>query len=252
MATRMNDHCSSFSSGSKFFHHQNIKPVFIALPQKISSLVKYTSLVKLSSLLNAKEFGRQQNLEKRFPSVSHQQQHGSSEVRSWDTMHANNAPTIDDLYQVVKILRADRLNVLQRLIIAYEAGRKVDLHNELKFIPVVLAEINGSLRIGKKSVLADLITSGINCPSEIELQGSSCLLIDGLALASAIGRPSVTQTFRDFADSFQTAVLEAGSRYQHIHVIFGIAAPDKVVVVAVGFVDKRELQSSERAIDLSL
>ena len=101
-------------------------------------------------------------------------------------MHTNNAPTIDDLYQVVKILRADRLNVLQRLIIAYEAGRKVDLHNVLKFIPVVLAEINGSLRIGKKSVLADLITSGINCPSEIELQGSSCLLVDGLALTSAI------------------------------------------------------------------
>ena len=119
-------------------------------------------------------------------------------------------------------------------------------------VPVVLAEMNGSLRTLKKSVLADLITSGINCPSEIELQGGSCLLIDGLELVSEVGRPSVTQKFKDFADSFQTAVLEAGSRYQHIHVIFGIAAPDKVVVVAVGFVDKRELQSSERAIDLSL
>jgi len=98
-------------------------------------------------------------------------------------MHKNNAPTIDNLhvYQVVKsskdnnkttILRADR-NVLQRLIIAYEAGRKVDLHSVLKYellpVPVALAEMNGSFRSGQKSVLADLITSGINCPSEIEL-----------------------------------------------------------------------------------
>ena len=78
------------------------------------------------------------------------------------------------------ILRAHR-NVLQRLIIAYEAGRKVYLHSVLKYrsmpVPVVLAEMNGSLRTGKKSVLADLITSGINSwPREIELQGSSCLL----------------------------------------------------------------------------
>ena len=76
-------------------------------------------------------------------------------------------------------------------------------------VPVVLAEMNGSLRTLKKSLLADLITSEINCPSEIELQGSLCLLIDGLELVSAVGRPSVTQKFGDFADSFQTAVLEA-------------------------------------------
>jgi len=72
------------------------------------------------SLLNAKELGRQQMkefAEQRLPSVSQQQQDRSSEVRFWDTMHKNNAPTIDNLYQVVKsskeknktnILRADR------------------------------------------------------------------------------------------------------------------------------------------------
>ena len=55
-------------------------------------------------------------------------------------------------------------------------------------VPVALAEMNGSLRTGQKSVLVDVITSGINCPSEIELLGNSCLLIDGLALVSAIHR----------------------------------------------------------------
>ena len=95
-------------------------------------------------------------------------------------------------------------------------------------VPVVLAEMNGSLRTLKKSLLADLITSEINCPSEIELQGSLCLLIDGLELVSAVGRPSVTQKFGDFADSFQTAVLEAGSSYQHIHVIFDRYQEDSI------------------------
>ena len=85
-------------------------------------------------------------------------------------------------------------------------------------VPVALAEINAGLRTGQKSVLADLITSGINRPSEIELQGSSCLLIDGLALVSAFGKPSGSQTFGDFADKFQVDVLQAGSRYQYIHV----------------------------------
>ena len=67
------------------------------------------------------------------------------------------------MYHVVKsskeknkttILRADR-NVLQRLIIAYEAGLKVDLHSVLKYelmpVPVSLTEMNGSLRTGQES-----------------------------------------------------------------------------------------------------
>ena len=55
-------------------------------------------------------------------------------------------------------------------------------------VPVALAEMNSSLRTGQKSVIADLITSGINFPSKMELQGSSCLPTDGLALVSAIGK----------------------------------------------------------------
>ncbi len=195
------------------------------------------------SLLNAKELGDKQAkeyVEQRLQTVSQQQQDESTKMKFWDTMHKNNAPTFDSLYQVVKsskekdkatILRADR-NVLQRLIIAYEAGRKVDLHSVLKHelmpVPVALAEMNGCLRTGQKSVLADILKSGINCPSEIQLRGSSCLLIDGLALVAAIGRPSGAQTFGDFADSFQAAVLRAGSRYQQIHVIFDRYQEDSI------------------------
>ena len=40
---------------------------------------------------------------------------------------------------------------------------------DLMPVPDALAEVNYNLRTGQKSVLADLMTSGINCPSEIEL-----------------------------------------------------------------------------------
>lgn len=189
------------------------------------------------SLLNAKKLGEQRMNEFVEERLATQQQ---EKVKFWDTMHKNFPPTFDTLYQVVKsskekdktkILRADR-NVLQRLIVAYEAGRTVDLYSvlshELMPVPVALAEMNGNLRSGQKSVLADILTSGTNCPSEIQLQGSSCLLIDGLALVAAIGRPSGAQTFGDFADSFQAAVHQASSRYQQVHVIFDRYQEDSI------------------------
>jgi len=218
----MNVHCSGIFKQFKLFS----PPEHPACLYNIATKDFLIDEIQVS-LLNSKELSRQQMkefVEQRFPSVSQQQRDRSSESRFWDTLHKNNVPTIDHLYQVVKsckeknkttILRADR-NVLERLIIAYEAGRKVDLPSVLKYdlmpVPVALAEMNGALRTGQKSVVADFITSGINCPSEIELQGSSGLLIDGLALVSAIGRPSGAQTFGAFADSCQTAVLQAGSR----------------------------------------
>ena len=105
---------------------------------------------------------------------------------------------------------------MHRLIVAYEAGRSVDLHSVSKYelmpVPVALAEMNTSLRTGQKSVLADIVAQGIECPSQVELQGRSGLLIDGMALVVGIGKPSGTQTFEDYANAFQTAVLKAGSR----------------------------------------
>ncbi|CAB4002170.1 5 -3 exoribonuclease 1 [Paramuricea clavata] len=137
---------------------------------------------------------------------------GETKVQFTDTMHKNNAITFDSLYQVAEggkkkekntMLRADR-SVLQRLIVAYGAGREVDLHNvlshQLMSVPISLAETNGKLRTGQKAALADVLTRGIECPSAIDLQGSGCLLIDGM-------------TFGAYEDRFEDAVLVAGSRY---------------------------------------
>ena len=88
------------------------------------------------------------------------------------------------------ILKADR-TVLQRLITAYGAGRSVDMQmvmqHELVTVPIALAEMNGQLRNGARSILADVLLSGINCTESIEVEGSSCLIIDGNALIVAIG-----------------------------------------------------------------
>ena len=183
------------------------------------------------SLLNARILGQQhmsQFVEERLQSVRDRQQTqeaAGQNVEFYDPIHKNNAPTFDNLYQIVQaakkkgkstILRADR-NVLHRLIVAYEAGRSVDLQSVLKYelmpVPIALAEMNTSLRTGQKSILADIVTQGIECPSEVELQGRSGLFIDGMALVAGIGKPHGIQTFRDYAVAFQRAVSNAGSLF---------------------------------------
>ena len=121
-------------------------------------------------------------------------------------------------------MKADR-NVLQRLVTAYEAGRSVDLPTILKHglmpVHVSLAEMNGALRTGNKSMLADVLTEGINCPETIDLHvESSCLIIDGQALVVGIGKPVDAVTFGDLGDTFVSYVLKAGSRYQRVDLVF--------------------------------
>ena len=149
------------------------------------------------------------------------------------SLHRSNAKTFASLYEVVKdakdkekktILKADR-NILQRLVTAYEAGRQVDLpavlKHELLPVPVSLAEMNGTLRTGNKSILADKLTEGIVCPEAIEHhKSSSCLIIDGQALVVALGKPNNAVTFGDLADIYVRAVLKAGSNYQRVDVVF--------------------------------
>ena len=82
------------------------------------------------------------------------------------------------------VLKADR-NVMQRLIIAYDADRAVDLPAIMKYelmpVPLSIAEMNEALRTGNKSLLADVLTADICCPVAIDnlVPVSSCLFIDG-------------------------------------------------------------------------
>jgi len=82
---------------------------------------------------------------------------------------------------------------------------------ELMSVLISLAEMNGTFRTGNKSLLADKLTEGITCPEDIELhESSSCLTVDGQTLVVAVRKPDNTYTFGDFADTYTTAVLNAG------------------------------------------
>ena len=80
---------------------------------------------------------------------------------------------------------------------------------------------NGALRDGNKSMLAGTLTEDIICPKTIDLHAeSSCPIIDGQALVNEIGKPVDDVTFGDLADTFVTSVLQSGSRYQRVDVVF--------------------------------
>ena len=81
--------------------------------------------------------------------------------------------------------------------------------------------MNGTLRTGNKSVLAEKLTEDIVCPEAIELHdSSSCLIIDGQALVVALGKPDNAVTFGDLANIYVRAVLKAGSKYQRVDIVF--------------------------------
>ena len=106
----------------------------------VSIATKDLAIVEIQeSLLNAKDMGQKQVedfVQQRLIESLQQQpnyKQGDTKVQFTDTMNKNNALTFGSLYQVAKgskekkntILRADR-GVLQRLIVAYGAGREVD------------------------------------------------------------------------------------------------------------------------------
>ena len=95
------------------------------------------------------------------------------------------------------------------------------LKHELLPVPVSLAEMNGTLRTGNKSELANAVTEDIDCPETIQLHAtSSFLIIDGQALAVALGKPDAAVTFGDLADTYVVkTVLKAGSEYHRIDIV---------------------------------
>ena len=161
------------------------------------------------------------------------EQCGTPDGSIYEPVRKKNAPTFATLYQVVKhtkvrdqttVMKADR-NVLRRLITSYEVGRSVDLSSVLKHerlpVPVSLADMNGTLRTGNKSELANVVTEDTYCPETIQLHATaSFLIIDGQALVIALGKPDAAVNFRDLADTYVKTVLKAGSEYHRIDGVF--------------------------------
>ena len=124
--------------------------------------------------------------------------------------------SLTSLYTVVQdvkgkqsTIKMDR-NILQRLITAYRAGREINLSNillhELMSVPLSLATTNGTLHSPNKSQLADILTKDVLTQPTISLDGPSCLLIDGQALAMALSKPPNIKTFGEYADFCSSCV----------------------------------------------
>ena len=185
------------------------------------------------SLLHAKEHGQEEVRKFVRNRLIKNTQNDKPDVSIHERLHKNRSPTFANLYEVVKdtkdksnksIMKADR-NVLQRLITAYESGRPVDLPSVLKHellpVPLSLAEMNGALRTGNKSILEDVLIQDTDCPDRIQLHDtSSCLIIDGQALLVALGKPPGAVNFGDLADIFVETILRKGSQYQRIDIVF--------------------------------
>ncbi|MES9881882.1 MAG: hypothetical protein ABW185_13470, partial [Sedimenticola sp.] len=181
-----------------------------------------------NALLQAKHLGQKQVEE-----FVHDRLTSSSEGTSKpfsDPLKKNKPLTFTNVYdapkessQKGKTVKADR-SILQRLLIAYEAGRHVDLEeilkHELMSVPLSLAETSGNLRGGQKSLLIDQLTQDIVCPSKIDIPESATLVIDGQALVHVIGKPKSAITFGDYANVFVGSVFQSGTEYSRIDVVF--------------------------------
>ena len=192
------------------------------------------------SLLSARTLGKEQQqefVEKRLL-VSSENEKPTLPIQ--EPIKRNNALTFESLYDIVKdskekdkrvVMKADR-NMLLHLITAYESGRQVDLANILKHellpVPVSLAEMNGTIRTGNKSILAEILTTNIVCPENVDIHQSASLITDGQSLVVAIGKPAEATTFGDLADSFIRYFLQMGSCCDRIDVVFDRYQPDLI------------------------
>ena len=145
-------------------------------------------------------------------------------------LHKNKVHPFSSLYYIrkgnkgkQKTIKVDS-NIQQRFITAYTAGRQGNLGNvlthELMPVPVSLAEMDGSLCVGNKSSLIDVLIQNVSTPSEIEIKAPSTLIIDGQALVMALGKPKGLNTFGDLADVFSRTVLSMGATFDRIDVTF--------------------------------
>ena len=114
-------------------------------------------------------------------------------------------------------IKGDR-SILQRIITAYDAGRRVNLprilSHELMAVPLAIEDTNSQLHTGNKSVMIELLSSGTKRPRVTPVAGRSTLVVDGQALVMALERPSECNRFDDLADKFVKAVLVSGKDFR--------------------------------------
>ena len=96
-----------------------------------------------------------------------------------------------------KTIKADR-RLLQQLLTASLAGRKIDLNevlqHELSSIPLSLAKVNGEMNSTAKAKLAKIITKNekiLPNVTEPHTTQRTCVLVDGHAYIQTLGKPGL-------------------------------------------------------------
>ena len=123
--------------------------------------------------------------------------HASLELMCFhDTLKQTKSLTLKNMYMV-----ENKKNVFQRLLIAKDSGRKVDLKrllcHELSPVPLALADTAGRLRPTNKAELGKVLQEGVSFEALPETNLKTCTIIDGQALVQAIGKSAGAKTFGD-------------------------------------------------------
>lgn len=145
-----------------------------------------------------------------------------------DPLPKSKAVTFASLYEAEKkeretsaAIEADRM-ILQRIITAYDVGRRVDLL-QLRFSLCFAcyrryqwsATIWKSIRDDRAAV-----SGGMEHLRVTPAPGRSTIVIAGQELVMALGRPSECNKFDDLVDRFLKAALVCGKDYDRIDVAF--------------------------------
>jgi len=94
----------------------------------------------------------------------------------------------------------------------------VIMQHELLPVPVSLANTDGTLRTGQKSIIAEFFTKDVLCPEKVN--STSTLIIDGQALVNALGKPANLSNFADLADKFVQSVYKMGKDLDRLDKVF--------------------------------
>jgi hypothetical protein len=92
------------------------------------------------------------------------------------------------------------------------------LKHELMPVPIAIAETNGSLRSGNKSLLLDILLKNVDTNGVIDFNDRSALIIYGQFLVQSLKHQGL-RTFGEYADMYVGVVLRKGVRFKRIDLI---------------------------------
>lgn len=115
-------------------------------------------------------------------------------------------------------------NMLQRLVMAFEAGRAMNLEKmlerELQEYPLALVEPDGQLRSGNPLDINVLIKPQECCAAISNVKSESHLIVSGDTMVTAI--PKYLKTFGDLAENFRKDIGLLAKDFSRIDIVFNL------------------------------